>query len=140
MIHFDDIDKTMKKLKHEKLKIEVAWEIANELARSKLSKLKRLREQKRFLKEREQKMFNNALNDVKELKRLEELKSVVEMIVDLENLNNLFTSSVLSLDATNWISLKDSFDDDESVAMSFDNFKDAWVTFKCFFDVSTLFT
>ena len=122
MIHFDDIDKAMKKLKREKLKIEIAWEIANELARSKLSKLKRLREQKRFLKEREQKMFDNALNDVKELKRLEKLKKTFEMIVDFENLNDFFVSSVLSFDATNWISFENSFDD-ESVLKSFDNFE-----------------
>ena len=121
MIHFDNIDKTIKKLKREKLKIEVAWEIANELARSKLSKLKRLREQKCFLKEREQKMFDNALNDIKELKRLKELKKTFEMIVDFENLNDFFASSVLSFDATNWISLENSFDN-ENVVESFDNF------------------
>ena len=122
MIHFDNIDKAMKKLKREKLKIEVAWKIANEFARSKLSKLKRFREQKRFLKEREQKMFNNALNDVKELKRLKESKKIFEMIVDFENLNNFFASSVLSFDAINWIFFKNSFDD-ESVVKSFDNFE-----------------
>ena len=46
-------------------------------------------------------MFDNALNDVKELKRLKELKKTFEMIVDFENLNDLFASSVLSFNAIN---------------------------------------
>ena len=78
----------MKKLKREKLKIKITWKIANEFARSKLSKLKRFREQKHFFKKREQKMFNNIFNDVKKSKRFKKLKNVVEIIFDLENLND----------------------------------------------------
>ena len=58
LINFDDIDKTMNKLNREETKIEIALKIANNLIRSKLFKLKRFREQKRFLKDREQKMFD----------------------------------------------------------------------------------
>ena len=73
-VNFFDIDKTITKLEKNKLKIEIIWEIANELTRSKQSKLKRFREQKRFLKEREQTMFNKSLNNVKQLKRLKKNK------------------------------------------------------------------
>ena len=50
LINFDDIDKAMNKLSREKIKIEIALKIANDLIRSKLFKLKRFREQKRFFK------------------------------------------------------------------------------------------
>ena len=77
IVYFARIDKALEKLNREKLKIETAWEAANEQtrvaseqARFKLVKLKRLRQQRRFLKEREQKMFDKGLDDVEKLKRL----------------------------------------------------------------------
>ena len=90
LINFDDIDKAMNKLSREKTKIEIALKIASDLIRSKLFKLKRFREQKRFLKNREQKMFDKDFDDVKKLKRLKAIKKVAKKIVDLENLNNFF--------------------------------------------------
>ncbi len=43
----------MEKLEQEEIETEAAWEAANEIARVKQSKLKRLKAQKRFLKEKE---------------------------------------------------------------------------------------
>ena len=101
LINFDDIDKTINKLSREETKIEIVLKIASDLIRSKLFKLKRLREQKRFLKDREQKMFDKNFDDVKELKRLNTMKKVAKKIVDLENLNDFFTFNALSSNAIN---------------------------------------
>ena len=49
------------------------------MTRSKQLKLKRFREQKRFLKKREQTMFDKSLNNVKQLKRLKKLKKIDEI-------------------------------------------------------------
>ena len=103
LINFDDIDKTMNKLSREKMKIEIALKIASDLIRSKLFKLKRFREQKRFLKNREQKMFDKDFDDVKKLKRLKTMKQVAKEIVDLENLNDFFAFDALSSNAINLI-------------------------------------
>ena len=78
-VNFFDIDKTMTKFEKNKLKIKIVWKIANELTRSKQLKLKRFREQKRFLKKREQTMFDKSLNNVKQLKRFKKLKKIDEI-------------------------------------------------------------
>ena len=64
----------MEKLKREEIETEVLQAIATEQIRVSQAKLQRLRKQKRFLKEREQKMFDKGLNNVEELERLEELE------------------------------------------------------------------
>ena len=60
VVNFNSIDRAIEKLKREEVKTEAAQEAANEtarvineVARVKQSKLKRLRAQKRFLKEKE---------------------------------------------------------------------------------------
>ena len=71
--------------------------IANELIRSKQSKLKRFREQKRFLKKHEQIIFDKSLNDVKQLKRLKKLKKInkIERKIDeIFSLNKLLDSKI----------------------------------------------
>ena len=98
-INFFDIDKIITKFEKNELKIEIVWEIANELTRSKQSKLKRFREQKRFLKKREQTMFDKSLNNVKQLKRLKKLKKIDEIeqkIDEMFFLNKLFDSNIFS--------------------------------------------
>ena len=70
------------------------------MTRSKQSKLKRFREQKRFLKEREQTMFDKSLNDMKQLKRLKKLKKIDEIeqkIDEIFSLNKLLDSKILSI-------------------------------------------
>ena len=64
----------MEKLEREEMETEVLQATATEQIRISQAKLQRLRKQKRFLKEREQKMFDKGLNNVEELERLEELE------------------------------------------------------------------
>ena len=79
IVNFNDIDKFMRKLKREKLKIKIVWKATNEFVRSKLTKLKRLRQQKQFFRKNKQKMFDKILNDVKKLIRLKNLKRANKM-------------------------------------------------------------
>ena len=83
MINFFDIDKVLEKLKREKSKIETTWKVVIELVRIKFVKFKRFRQQKIFFKNREQKMFNKDLNDVKKLKRFEFLKTLNQIKIVL---------------------------------------------------------
>ena len=94
----------MSKLEKEELETEAAWESAVELAREKQSKLKRLRDQKRFLKEKEQKMFDKSLDDVEELERLEDLEraSEIERVAASSLTYDVFSNS-LSPDSLNWL-------------------------------------
>ena len=81
-----------------------------------------------FFKNREQKMFDKNLDDVKKFKRLKTIKKVAKWIVDLENLNDFFAFDILSLNVINWIFLKNSFND-ENVVKSFYFFNN------CFFSL-----
>ena len=97
MINFFDIDKIFEKLKREKSKIETIWKIVIELVRIKLVKFKRFRQQKKFFKNREQKMFNKSLNNVKKLKRLKFLKILNQIEIALiVFLNDFFNSNAFS--------------------------------------------
>ena len=69
-INFSSIDKIFEKLKREKLKTKIAWKVAVKFARIKQSKLKRLCQQKRFLKKREQKIFEKNCSTWKNWKKL----------------------------------------------------------------------
>ena len=69
----------MKKLKREELKIEIAWKLANEIARVKQVKLERLRAQKRLLKKKKQTMFDKKLSNVKKFQRLENLNKIANV-------------------------------------------------------------
>ena len=64
----------MEKLKREEMETEALQATTTEQIRVSQAKLQRLRKQKRFLKEREQKMFDKGLDNVEELERLEELE------------------------------------------------------------------
>ena len=66
------------------------------LARTKQSKLKRLRQQRRFLKKREQKMFEKRLSDVEKLERLEKLKKMTK--IDVALAESFFLNEFLSFD------------------------------------------
>lgn len=95
----------MEKLKHEETETEAAWEAANEVARIKLLKLKRLRAQKRFLKEKEQRMFDKGLSDVEELERLEDLEKAQEVqkrTVGASTIDD-FLNADMSLKTFNWL-------------------------------------
>ena len=66
------------------------------MTRSKQLKLKRFREQKRFLKKREQTIFDKSLNNVKQLKRLKKKIDEIERKIDeIFSLNKLLDSKIL---------------------------------------------
>ena len=112
----------MKKLKREKLKIEIAWKLANEIARVKQVKLKRLRAQKRLLKKKEQTMFDKELSNVKEFQRLEDLNKVVDVkrsIFFVAFLNDWFDAKDFSVEWMRW--LDDLLDFLEIVVKAFGN-------------------
>ena len=105
-INFFDIDKIMTRLEKKKLKNKIVWKIANELTRSKQLKLKRFREQKRFLKKREQTMFDKSLNNVKQLKRLKKLKKIDEIeqkIDEMFFLNKFLDSKFFFTNIFDWL-------------------------------------
>ena len=66
----------MQKLEKEEEETEAAMDAAMELLVSRKQKLKRIRRQRRFLKEKEQRMFNSGLSNIEELKRLKDLEKV----------------------------------------------------------------
>ena len=90
----------MAKLEKEEEEAEAAMDAAMELLVSKKQKLKRIRTQRRFLKEREQKLFDKGLSDVEELERLEELEKAQEV----EKVVNGITSSDALADPSLWSS------------------------------------
>jgi len=105
VVNFGSINRAMEKLKQEEIETEAAWEAANEIARVKQSKLKRLRAQKRFLKEKEQRMFDKGLNDVEELERLEDLEKVQEVQRSTAGAPSIddFLNANISLETLNWL-------------------------------------
>ena len=125
IVNFSDIDKALEKLEREKLKIEAAWKAVNEIARAKLVKLKRFRQQKKFFKDREQKMFDKDLNDVEELKRLKSLKSLdhTEIAFAASSfLDEFFISDAFAR------FLFDSFDE---IFVVFDDSSNVWLILMC---------
>ena len=79
MMNFDAIDRAMAKLKEEKMKVKATQLIATKQLRISFVKLQRLKKQKRFLREKEQKMFDKEFFDVKELKRLKGLEQAINL-------------------------------------------------------------
>ena len=102
MVNFDAIDRALAKLEEKEMKVEATQLVATKQLRVSFAKLQRLKKQKRFLREKEQKMFDKELFDVKELKRLEVLEQAIalERIISTATcLDDLFTSSLFG---SNW--------------------------------------
>ena len=147
-VNFDVIDRAMTKLKWKKLETEAAWETAfeqsrltNELTRIKLFKLKRLCQQKKFLKQREQKLFDKNLSDVKELKCLKNLKKSAEIernLVNVFSFNEFVETDVLISETLNWLNHLSSVGEIPSKA--FNNLSDSWMILTYSLNVSILFT
>ena len=99
MVNFSDINRALAKLERKELEAEALLE-------SSLSKLKRLRRQKQFLREQEQKMFDRGLDDVEELERLEELEKSSEVeraVTGAPTLDEFFSSRALSPGTLSWL-------------------------------------
>ena len=99
-MNFETINRVMKKFERKKTKTKTIWKTINELTRVKQVKLKRFRSQKKFLREKKQKMFDNDLSNVKKFQRLKNLKKITKIkkkflfvdffndFIDLKNLNS----------------------------------------------------
>ena len=78
-MNFDVIDRALTKLEEKKMKMKTTQLIAIEQLRTSFVKLQRLKKQKRFLREKEQKMFDKKLFDVKKLKRLKDFEQTIAL-------------------------------------------------------------
>ena len=100
MMNFDVIDRALTKLKEKEMKVKATQLIATKQLRTSFVKLQRLKKQKRFLREKEQKMFDKKLFDVKELKRLKgleqaiALKRIISIAICLDDLTTLFSTNL----------------------------------------------
>ena len=77
MMNFDAIDRALAKLEEEEMKVKAIQLIATKQLRASFVKLQRLKKQKRFLREKEQKMFDKKFFDVKKMKRLKGLEQAI---------------------------------------------------------------
>ena len=94
----------MERLEREEEKAEQANTAAWEQLRVSQVKLQRLRKQKWFLKNREQKMFDKGLADVEELERLKDIEKAAEvekLAASVQNSDEF--SSALSPDTLSWL-------------------------------------
>ena len=78
-MNFDAIDHALTKLEEEEMKVKTTQLVATKQLRTSFVKLQRLKKQKRFLREKEQKMFNKEFFDVKKLKRLKSLEQAIAL-------------------------------------------------------------
>ena len=79
MMNFDVIDRALTKLEEKEMKTKAIQMIATKQLRASFVKLQRLKKQKRFLREKKQKMFDKKLFNVKELKRLKGLEQAIAL-------------------------------------------------------------
>lgn len=114
VVNFAGIDRALEKLEREELEAETLQVAAIEQLRLSQAKLQRLRKQKRFLKEREQRMFDKGLDDVEELERLEDRERAAEVeraAAASLSLDDFLCSGALSPDATAWLAQGSAFDE-----------------------------
>ena len=76
-MNFDAIDRALTKLEEKEMKIKATQLIVAKQLRTSFVKLQRLKKQKRFLRDKEQKMFDKKFLNVKELKRLKDLEQTI---------------------------------------------------------------
>ena len=100
MVNFDAIDRALAKLKEEEMKVKAIQLIATKQLRTSFAKLQRLKKQKRFLREKKQKMFDKKFFDVKELKRLKDfeqaivLKQLLSFAICFNDFATLFSNAL----------------------------------------------
>ena len=103
---FATIDRAMERLEKEELEAEAVLDAAAEQIRVSRAKLRRLRKQKKFLKDREKKLFDKGLSDVEEFERLEELEKANEVQRAAEaasSVDDFLTSGALSPGSLSWL-------------------------------------
>ena len=103
MVNFDAIDRALTKLEEEELKVEATQLAATKQLRTSFAKLQRLKKQKRFLREKEQKMFDKELSNVKELERLKGLEQATTLEQLLSFAICFSDLAALSSNALGWL-------------------------------------
>ena len=126
---FSKLDRAMKRLEQKKLKTETIlnaaaeqFRIAVEQIRLSRIKLRRLQKQKKFLKNREKKLFDKNLSDVEEFERLKKLEKANEVQRAAEAaffVNDFFTFEAFFPGSLFWL---DQFVVDETLEGVFDSF------------------
>ena len=119
---FSKFDRAMKRLKQKELKAETIlnaaaeqFRIAAEQIRLSRAKLRRLQKQKKFLKNREKKLFDKNLSDVEEFERLKKLEKINEVQRAAEvafSVNDFFTFEIFFFGSLSWL---DQFVVDETL-------------------------
>ena len=79
MMNFDAINRALAKLEKKEMKMKATQLVATKQLRTSFVKLQRLKKQKRFLRDKEQKMFDKELSNVKKLKRLKNLEQTIAL-------------------------------------------------------------
>ena len=79
VMNFNVIDKIMIKFEKEKLKVKITQTIIVKQFKIFQFRLQRLRKQKRFFRDKKQKLFDKNLFNVEKLKRLKNLKRIFKM-------------------------------------------------------------
>ena len=128
-IDFFKFDRAMKRLEQEELKTETIlnaaaeqFRIAAEQIRLSRAKLRRLQKQKKFLKNREKKLFDKNLSDVEEferLKKFEKINEVQRVAEAASSVNDFFTFGVFFSESLSWL---DQFAVDGTFEGVFDSF------------------
>ena len=96
-MNFGAFDRALAKLEEKKIKMKAIQLIVTKQLRTSFVKLQRLKKQKRFLREKKQKMFDKKFFDVKKLKRLKNLKQaialkrIISIAICFDNLLTLFS-------------------------------------------------
>ena len=126
---FFRLDRAMKRLEQKELKAEIIlnaaaeqFRIAVEQIRLSRIKLRRLQKQKKFLKDREKKLFDKNLSDVEEFERLKKFEKTNEVQRAAEAaffVNDFFTFEILFLGSLSWL---DQFVVDETLEGVSDSF------------------
>ena len=131
-LDFAIINRAMKRLKKKELKTKTIFDAAVEQICISRTKLRRLRKQKKFFKNREKKLFDKNLSNVEEFERLKELEKVkkIQRVVEIAFfVNDFFTFEVFFSESLFWL---DQFVVDEILEKVSDSFWDFRLTLMCF--------
>ena len=126
---FSRLDRAMERLEQKELKAETIlnaaaeqFRIAAEQIRLSRAKLRRLQKQKKFLKNREKKLFDKNLSNVEKferLKKLEKINEIQRVAEAASSVNDFLTFEALSSGSLSWL---DQFVVDETLEEISDSF------------------
>lgn len=128
-IDFFKLDRVFERLEQEELNAKIAinaaieqWKIVVEQIRSSRAKLRRLRKQKKFLKNREKKLLDKDLFEIEKFERLEKFEKIneVQRVVEIAFfVNEFFTFVAFFFGSLFWLN---QFVVDEILEKVLDNF------------------